>query len=193
MAASSRSKKGSAGPGWLASLLGAIFLIVSGFLLGLVVGVVSEEPDLVVGHLTGRSTEIAWDRPSDSVIEGAVPLPGERRVAGDDAKGSEAAPAASTAVPLPSVAAPPPGHEPRSSPGRYSIQVGAFGAETGAARVAGDLRGKGYPVEVLPPTTDSRWRVRVGPVDGESAAKRMAMRLKTEEKLPTWVMQLRPR
>jgi cell division septation protein DedD len=56
MAKSSRSN--GSGPGWLASLLGAALLVVSGFLLGLVVGVVKEEPVLVMGHLAGRSEEI---------------------------------------------------------------------------------------------------------------------------------------
>jgi cell division septation protein DedD len=56
MANSSRAK--GSGSGWLASLLGAALLVVSGFLLGLVVGVVKEEPELVIGHLAGRSEEI---------------------------------------------------------------------------------------------------------------------------------------
>ncbi len=47
-------------PGWLASLLGAAVLIAVGFALGLVAGVVSDEPELVVGHLVGRSEEVAW-------------------------------------------------------------------------------------------------------------------------------------
>ncbi len=46
-------------PGWIASLLGAAVLIAGGFGLGLVAGVVSEEPELVVGHLVGRSEEVA--------------------------------------------------------------------------------------------------------------------------------------
>ena len=46
--------------GWLASLLGAAVLIAGGFGLGLVAGLVSEEPELVVGHLVGRSEEATW-------------------------------------------------------------------------------------------------------------------------------------
>ena len=38
-------------PGWLASLLGAAVLIAGGFALGLVAGVVSDEPELVVAHV----------------------------------------------------------------------------------------------------------------------------------------------
>lgn len=55
MARSERSE-----PGWLLSLLGALVLVAGGFLVGLVVGVVSEEPELVVGHLSGQSEEVPW-------------------------------------------------------------------------------------------------------------------------------------
>lgn len=47
-------------PGWLLSLLGAAVLVAGGFVVGLVVGVVSEEPELVVGHFAGRSEEAPW-------------------------------------------------------------------------------------------------------------------------------------
>jgi cell division protein FtsN len=51
--------------GWLASLIGVAVLVTGGFLLGLVAGVVSQEPTLVVGHLTGRSEEATAWTPSD--------------------------------------------------------------------------------------------------------------------------------
>ncbi len=46
--------------GWVASLLGAAVLIVGGFALGLVFGLVAEEPELVVGHLAGRGEQVPW-------------------------------------------------------------------------------------------------------------------------------------
>lgn len=57
-----RSTKSSSTPatGWIPSLLGAALLVASGFSLGLVVGIVKEEPELVAGHLGGRSQEISW-------------------------------------------------------------------------------------------------------------------------------------
>ena len=45
-----RNTRGEGEAGWLASLLGAVVLIVGGFALGLVAGVVTEEPELVVIH-----------------------------------------------------------------------------------------------------------------------------------------------
>ena len=60
MAERSRASKRASSPSWLASLMGAVFLISAGFMLGLVVGVVKEEPELVLGHLAGQSEEIRW-------------------------------------------------------------------------------------------------------------------------------------
>jgi len=43
---------------------------------------------------------------------------------------------------------------------------------------------------VSPSTGDAgaRWRVRVGPMTARDEADRTAARLKTEERLPTWVI-----
>ena len=54
-----------AGPGWFATIGGGVLLVVVGFGVGLVAGAAFEEPDLVVGHLVGRTT--------------GVPLPGSDR------------------------------------------------------------------------------------------------------------------
>ena len=69
MAEGSRSTKRASSPSWLASLMGAVFLISAGFMLGLIVGVVKEEPDLVIGHLGGQSEQVEWSE------QGAVPMP----------------------------------------------------------------------------------------------------------------------
>ena len=60
MAERSRSQKRDSSPGWLASLVGAIFLVSAGFMLGLVVGVVQDEPELVMNHITGDSQDVEW-------------------------------------------------------------------------------------------------------------------------------------
>ena len=60
MAERSRSQKGESTPGWLASLVGAIFLVSAGFMLGLVVGIVKDEPELVMNHLVGNDEEVVW-------------------------------------------------------------------------------------------------------------------------------------
>jgi len=44
-------------------------------------------------------------------------------------------------------------------------------------------------VRVVEPSSDKRWRVRVGPVDSRPDAERLAGRLKREEQLPTWVLR----
>ena len=72
------------GPGWLATLGGALVLVVLGFGVGLVAGAAFEEPDLVVDHLAGRTTEVALARGSEPrekpyrVIATSRPEPEER-------------------------------------------------------------------------------------------------------------------
>lgn len=181
---------------WGKALFGIVVLIVGGFLLGLIVGVVSEEPELVVGHVTGRSTEIAWG-PGDEVVQPdtvarrAEPAPEPERVAS----------ASVPEGPLPSVSAKPPIPAPTPTAREqvaekadayeeaFLIQVGAFADGKSAEGVASGLRSKGYPVSVLAPSSDKRWRVRVGPVSSRPEAERMAGRLKSEERLPTWVLR----
>jgi cell division septation protein DedD len=68
--------------------------------------------------------------------------------------------------------------------------VGAF-ADGGAAEdVRQKLRSKGFDTYVIPAkqSGDGKWRVRVGPVPDKGAAEQLASRLKTEERLPTWVL-----
>ena len=67
--------------------------------------------------------------------------------------------------------------------------MGAFVDGKAAEDIAATLRRKGYPVRVVSPSTDSRWRVRVGPVHDRPEAELLASRLKTEEQLPTWVLR----
>ncbi|MAI26603.1 MAG: hypothetical protein CMN75_11260 [Spirochaeta sp.] len=44
-------------------------------------------------------------------------------------------------------------------------------------------------VQVMEPTNDDRWRVRVGPLPARVEADQVALRLKSEEKLSTWVIR----
>jgi cell division septation protein DedD len=76
--------------GWLASLLGAVVLIVGGFGLGLVAGLVTEEPELVVGHLAGRGEQVPWQPEAETKTgaEAQQPLPVE--IAGAQAPNIEA-------------------------------------------------------------------------------------------------------
>ena len=178
-----------AGQGILITLVGILLLVTVGFVIGLVVGVVSEEPELVVGHVAGRSTEVDWSLPVEEAplrpISDLDSLPSAVQV--DSAVETEVA-----AVAVGVVTDPPEALPPVSARGaldsRFAIQVGAFGDESPAKGMAERLRKAGYSVMLLPPTQDNRWRVRVGPVAGKGVADELARRLKVEEGLPTWVI-----
>jgi DedD protein len=88
-----------------------------------------------------------------------------------------------SAAPPTRVAAPP-------ERGGFAVQVGAFGNEKAAARLAGELRAAGFSVYVR--TDDAprgvRFRVRVGPVPTREEATRLASQLKSDHQLPTWIL-----
>jgi cell division septation protein DedD len=168
---------------WLVTGATLLVLIAAGFSVGIVAGVVWEEPDLVMAYLSGETEEVAW---SASAGTGSVdvaaaperaPVPGpvdpQVRRDGDGRKKKK---------PIPAVSAPP--------KGGLAVQVGAFATSEAAERLADSLREKGFPVYVSPGADpgDSRWRVRVGPLDSREAAERAADRLKKGEKLPTWIL-----
>ena len=215
MAEGSRSAKRASSPNWLASLMGAVFLISAGFMLGLVFGVVKEEPQLVISHIAGESEEVRWSEqdsglglPDVSAQGDALDAPEdpyafEGGVQGDDLAAPEVAAAEDTASlsSAPAYQAPQreavvapqvrkPVAEAPSAGSGFSVQVGAFGESESAERVAGDLRAKGFPVYVTPKagSPDGRWRVRVGPVQSRSEADEIAQQLKTREGMPTWVL-----
>ena len=89
MAEGSRSTKRASSPSWLASLMGAVFLISAGFMLGLIVGVVKEEPDLVIGHLGGQSEEVEWSEPGAINPTPDVSAAGPDFAAGDEFSGTD--------------------------------------------------------------------------------------------------------
>jgi len=202
------------GPGWVATALGTLLLISVGFGVGLLAGLVWSEPELVVGHLAGRSETVDWDRvtaevgpeagpiaaeptgepawaveepPAEPVPEAAPALeeaPGAAEPAGSELAAARPAPAPEP----PPVAAPPPA-APAPASGGFAVQVGAFADDGAAHRVAEELRAKGFAVYVKPAGSDGRWRVRVGPVASRTEADSLATRLKRGERLPTWVLR----
>jgi len=197
-------------PRWFVTLLGIVVLVAGGFAMGLVVGLVSQEPELVVGHLAGRSEELQWaagaeaERPSEAGLAPratpSVADPPEPQAAPPDVaaaplptRASEpAAPPARAAEPVEAAAAlpPPVSAAPVSPAAGYSVQVGAFAESSSAEDVARRLSDRRFPVYVTPAAGagDRRWRVRVGPFATRSEAVELARRLKTEEGLPTWVL-----
>jgi cell division septation protein DedD len=167
----------SSGQAWLSTLVGILVLVVGGFLIGLVVGVVSEEPELVAGHVAGRSTEIDWTAPSPDGELG----PQAGTWLGDDDLGAGGA--------VPAVASAPPPRPEAAGGAEFLVQVGAFADGVTARALAQRLSQGGYPVLVMEPTNDDRWRVRVGPLPARVEADQVALRLKSEEKLSTWVIR----
>lgn len=75
----------------------------------------------------------------------------------------------------------------------FSIQVGAFADVAAARGLAERLESVGYPVYILRPEDDpaeesSRFKVRVGPILERERAEDLATRLKSDEALPTWII-----
>jgi cell division septation protein DedD len=206
-------------------------LIAGGFALGLVAGVVSEEPELVVGHLVGRSEEVAWAPEGEAEftlssdeeiapVELVEPLELAELSLGSEEILPEGVVYLEEAdviidVPepaLPAVAAAPPARRPGARPidalpaappasraydppappahAGFAVQVGAFTDGSSAEDIRQKLRSKGYDSYVIPASEagDGKWRVRVGPVATKAAAESLASRLKSEERLPTWVL-----
>jgi len=198
------------GPGWLVTLLGGLVLVILGFGLGLVVGAAREEPELVLRHFSGESKEVpapaasptptppAAASPSGEPARPAAPPPAHPMSEpaptpppSDAGRESARAPSAESVKAAAPPTPPPPVSSPPPAPGqRFSVQVGSFAESAEAEKLADHLRRKGMHVFVVPATgpRDSRWRVRVGPIESRAEANRVAERLKTSDKLPTWVL-----
>ncbi len=204
-----RRTTSSSGPGWLATAGGALLLIALGFGVGIVAGTAYQEPELVVDHLAGRSTEVVLEpegrlgevpdvaAPAPPVAaalgEGALELPPvARRAEAPSAPAPErrAAPAPERrAAPAPerrTAPAPAPAATPARGEG-YSIQVGAFSSEKAARELATELGRHGYDAYLMDEGRGARWKVRVGPLGTRQEAEAISAKLKREQHLPTWI------
>jgi len=163
------------GPGWIATIAGALLLIVVGFGVGLVAGAAYEEPALVADHLSGNTTD--------------VPLPpaAEPRVREQTTDASDEEPETrAEAAPRPRGAA-------RSASvvpaGGFAVQVGAFATGAAADGLAAELRTLGHAAYVADEGGNgARYKVRVGPIASRAEADALADQLKREQRLPTWVL-----
>jgi DedD protein len=170
-------KATSSGPSWVATLAGALLLIVVGFSIGLVAGAAYEEPALVAGHLAGETTEVP--------LPEAVPQVSEQ--AKEVAEAAPAAPVNEHEPAVPAVSAPPPS-------GGFAVQVGAFATSAAADGLAAELRKLGHASYVADEGgSGARYKVRVGPIASRSEADALAATLKREQRLPTWVLAREPR
>lgn len=173
MSAARRRRSGGNRP---AVLAGLSLLAIPGFALGVLGGVLWEDPGLVASYVLGRTEAVAWraDR-DDGSPAGELP-----------------AVAAPPEVVTPARPEPRPSRAPaRAAEGRFAVQVGAFAQKGAADRLAGSLREKGFPVYLAAGEASgaARWRVRVGPLGTRAEGERAAARLKSEERLPTWVLE----
>jgi cell division septation protein DedD len=165
--------------GWLRLAAKGVVWGTLGFAVGGLAGVAVEEPRLVLAFLSGETESVDL-----AGLEGE-PAPPPVRVAAPTPLGArEPAPAAPSPA-LPAVSAPARGP-------RFVIQVGAFAERHVADRLRARLADAGFPafVETGEASPGSSWRVRVGPIAGQDEAQRLASRLKTEQRLPTWVQPL---
>ena len=168
-------------PGRLAAAAGLVFLVVAGFAVGMLTGLVWEEPGLMFAYLSGGTEEVVWSAgvSEGQAVEVAEAPPRDDRPADPQMRRKrERAAEAET----PPVAAAP--------VGRLFVQVGAFKNSQTAERLATSLRDKGFPVYVSPGVKagEARWRVRVGPLATREEAESTAAQLKKVEKLPTWIL-----
>jgi len=170
---------------------GLLLLAVPGFALGLFAGVAWREPTLVASHLFGGTREVALARapaenaPAPRADVAAPPPEEEADPAGRGSAEAAAAPARAAGAPGPALAS-------LSDPApQLAVQVGAFGDEGSARKLSDSLRSKGFRAFVSPSTGDAeqRWRVRVGPLASREEADRVAAKLKSEARLPTWVVE----
>ena len=199
------------------ALVSALMLAAVGFGIGLVLGVVSGEPQLLLGHLRGRSAEVPWrEAPATAIAQAPAPaerapapapeapLPAvsaparpapvpepAREAAPEPARRPEPAPRAPVAKPAPAVPQAAPAARPAGpiAPG-FAVQVGAFTSRSAANELRERLAASGYEAYLTPARgmVDGKVRVRVGPVPDRADAQALALRLERGEKLPTWVL-----
>jgi cell division septation protein DedD len=203
---SGRAQRSRRGPGLASALAGAGLLVVLGFALGVVGGLVLEEPDLLLDYVLGRTEQVAVGDPGPDVA--AQPPPAEALVAATPppapvaaqaeepaadveewAEGGAAEPTAPDVSPVVERASEPVAVA-AVPPAGFAVQVGAFADAATAEQVARRLRARGHPVYVAPAagSDTARWRVRVGPLSSRAEAEGVAARLEREEGLSTWVL-----
>jgi DedD protein len=161
------------GPGWIATIAGALLLVVAGFGVGLVAGAV-QDAGLVADHLRGKTTEVPVPPTAPNHVREDVSDAGDAALAKANAPRAAAEP--------PAVSAPPP-------QGGFAVQVGAFATGAAADALAAELKNLGHPAYVADEGGNgARFKVRVGPIASRADADALADELKRDQRLPTWVL-----
>ena len=199
-----RSRVSLGGRRWPTMIAAGVAVVSAGFALGIVGGIVWEEPGLVLAYLTGDTERIDWGAEGDASeaaetvadreppqtpgVAAAPPLglrdtpkvPVPQRERKEAAGVSRAAmrpdpPTAQKDAPLPTAG--------------FAVQVGAFSERRAADALAASLRLEGYSVYLSRGEGESgAWRVRVGPLPSREQAERTGRRLKSDKKLPIWIL-----
>ena len=183
-----QSRSGRGVVRWLMTVAALLILIGVGFFLGVGLGIFAVGPELIVDHGRGHTEEIPWSVDAPTSIQGLTqPDSIAEQISGGAAPAAEPAEPAepADAAVLPEEA------KVRSRGGNgFSVQVGAFADPGKAETLVRELRAEELPVYRIPSADsgDDRWRVRVGPVLSRAEADRLAVRLKNEFSLPTWVL-----
>jgi len=141
----------------------------------------ASEVRVVEIDLTGKQGQVVTTTVLDPVEDpAALPAPGREAAAADDA-GGVTAQVAAPAAPA-EVAPAPPAATPAPSAGGWAVQVAALSNGEAAAKLAADLKAKGYSAFVLEHRADGRvfYRVRVGPESQRERADALAARLRGE-------------
>ena len=167
---------------WVMTVAAILILIGVGFFLGVGLGIFAVGPELIVDHGRGRTQEVPWSVDAPNSIQGLTqPDAIAEELSGGAVPAAETVPAAVSTEQV----------EARSRGGKgFSVQVGAFADPGKAETLVRELRAEDLPVYRIPSADsgDDRWRVRVGPVLSRAEADRLAVRLKNEFALPTWVL-----
>lgn len=148
----------------------------------------ASEVRVVEIDLTGKQGQAAATTVLDPVENPAVlPAPGQETAAAD-AAGGVTAQVAESAAPL-EEAPTQPAAAPAPSAGGWAVQVAALSSGEAAAKLAAELKGKGYSAFVLEYRADGKvfYRVRVGPEPQRERAEALAARLLGEGLKPTVV------
>lgn len=202
-------------PSLLSALAGAALLVVLGFALGVVGGLVMEEPDLLLDYVLGRTEQVAVGGeapapgpdvaarpPAPAAAEASTEASGEG-AGSEGGQGALAEPEAAAAEPAPEPVEAAPAAPAREAPptvasappaSGFAVQVGAFADSAAAEQLARRLRASGHPVYIAPSAgaDTARWRVRVGPLASRAEAEGVAARLEREERVSTWVLAESP-
>jgi len=194
-----RSRESTWKHGWPSVIAVVVVVVAAGFAIGVIAGITWEEPGLVVGYVSGQTEGIDWGVGADDPEAGdlavddanpeapsvAAPPPLGLRKTSDVAVSDRARSGASAGVASVRKTAP----TSKQPTAGFAVQVGAFSEKSAAQALVDSLRAHGYPVYLSPTEGDpANWRVRVGPMSTRPEAEKVARRLETAEKLPTWVL-----